>query len=100
MIRGTTPTHTFVLPIDTETLKDVKVTYAQNEQVILEKKGTQCVLEDNTVKVKLSQEDTFLFDCSKTVQIQVRGLTTTGEVLATQVINEIVGTCLDDEVLT
>ena len=100
MRRGTTPTHTFTLPLDVSMLACVKVIYAQGGQVILEKENDGCVLDGNTVTVKLTQEETFLFDChKKTVQIQVRVLTLGGEALASDVLRVDVEKCLDDEVL-
>ena len=37
IIRGTTPYHTFLLPLAAEDIQTVYVTYLQNEEVILEK---------------------------------------------------------------
>ena len=100
MIRGTTPTHTFDIPFDTSMVKEVKITYAQRDTVILEKKTGDCELNGNTISVTLTQEDTFKFDCKKPVEIQVRVLTSAGEALST--IPQVVGVCkcLDNEVLT
>lgn len=100
MRRGTTPLHTFTIPFDTSLLDCVKVVYAQDDKVILEKKNEGCVLDGNTVKVTLTQEDTFLFDCRKRiVQIQVRVLTLNNEALASEVLRVPVEKCLDNEVL-
>lgn len=100
MIRGTTPTHTFTLPFDTNLVKCVKVIYAQNDRVILTKKTDDCILSENKVKVKLTQEDTFAFDCKYTVQIQIRALALDGDSLISDIYTVSVGKCLDDEVLT
>ena len=35
MYRGTTPTHTFRIPIDPHDIKDVKVNYSQNGKLVL-----------------------------------------------------------------
>lgn len=99
MIRGTTPIHTFELPFDTSICKEIKITYAQNDKVILEKKSKSCNLEGNTVTLRLTQEETFKFDCKKLVQIQLRVLTTNDEVLASDIALERPDKCLDSEVL-
>jgi hypothetical protein len=99
VIRGTTPTHIFALPFDTETLKELKIIYAQDENIILEKTIKHCSLTDNTAIVKLTQEETLLFDCHKFVQIQVRVLTKNGDALASEIEHVRVGKCLESEVL-
>lgn len=99
MIRGTTPTHKFNIPFDTSLVDEVKITYAQDDEIILIKGTTDCTLLDNAIEVKLSQEDTFKFDHNKVVQIQIRILTIHGEALASVVEKIGVSKCLDDEVL-
>ena len=99
MIRGTTPTHTFSIPFDTSTVSEVKITYAQDDVVVLEKRTDDCTLSGSQLSVTLTQDDTFLFDCKKIVEIQIRILTIDGNALAS--IPEKVGVskCLDGEVL-
>ena len=99
MIRGTTPTHNFILPIDTNTIKCVRVTYAQNDKVILTKEATDCTLSGNTVSVKLTQEDTLALDCHYEVDIQVRALTLGNDALASDIYRVSVAKCLDGGVL-
>lgn len=99
MIRGTTPTHIFNIPFDTSLVDEVKITYAQDDEIVLIKGTSDCVLDTNTIKVTLSQEDTFLFDHKKNVQVQVRLLTKSGEAFASIVENVGVSKCLDNEVL-
>lgn len=99
MIRGTTPTHTFNIPFDTSLVDEVKITYAQRDEIVLSKSTEDCVLENDTIAVTLSQEDTFKFDCTECVQIQLRILTVNGEALASVVTTVGVSKCLDNEVL-
>lgn len=40
IVRGTTPYHSFLLPILAEEIKTVWITYCQNEDIIFEKNGT------------------------------------------------------------
>ena len=98
-MRGTTPEHTFTLPVDTGTLKSVRVIYAQGGNKIMTKEGTKITLSGNTVKVRLTQADTFRFDHKKTVEIQVRALTNGGDVLNSEIFTETVERCLDTEVI-
>lgn len=99
MIRGTTPTHTFMIPFDTSRIEDLRISYAQSDREIIVKDKDDCTLEGNTIKVTLSQEDTFLFDCKKTVALQVRVKTLDGTALSSEIITVKVGKCLNNEVL-
>ncbi len=99
MIQGTTPTHTFTLPFNTDQIRKVKVIYAQDDVVLFTKEGEACALEDNVIRVRLTQEETFLFDCQKYVQIQVRILTHADEALVSDPKLVQVEDCLDHEVM-
>ena len=99
MIRGTTPTHTFSLPIQTVLIKDIEITYAQNGAVVLTKGIADCVCSDNEVSVRLTQEDTFLFVDGICVEVQLRVLTLGGDVLSSHVMRVHCNECLSCEVL-
>ena len=99
MRRGTTPTHTFTVPFGIENVADALVVYAQSDKEILRKTVSHCHMEGNTLSVDLTQEETFLFNCQKKVQIQVRVLTTEGKALASDIITIDVDKCLSSEVL-
>ena len=99
MYRGTTPKHIFQVPIDTSLINKVKITYCQKDREILVKRTEDCTIEDGVISTRLSQEDTFKFECNLYVTIQVRILTTSGDVLTSEPIMASVGKCLDDEVL-
>lgn len=100
MIRGTTPTHTFVLPFSTELVKTLEITYAQCGKVILKKGTANADMSGNTVRIRLTQEDTLKFDAKTYVDIQVRVLTHEGDALASRVLRVRADVCLSDEVLT
>lgn len=100
MKRGTTPTHTFVLPFDTSLISEVRIIYVQNDETILLKKRDDCVLEDKTISVTLTQDDTFKFDAKRLVSIQIRVLTHDNVALASDLFMKKVGECLDNEVIT
>lgn len=98
MIIGTTPTHTFKLKnVDTSLIKKARVLYSQDDVLILTKED--CTIEDNTIKVRLTQDDTFKFDHNKNVVIQLRILTTGNDALATVPHKVGVIECLENEVL-
>lgn len=98
---GTTPTHTFNIPKEIyDKIKEVKITYQQNQDIILEKRTKDCDIKDGKITVRLTQDETFLFDQTKSfVYIQIRVLTTGNDCFKSQVISERVGRCLDTEVL-
>lgn len=99
MILGTTPTHTFTLPLETDLCKEIRIIYAQDDQVVLVKTLSQCNAEGNVVTVRLSQEDTLRFNCKKLVQIQVRVLTKNDEALASFIKLVDPYQCLESEVM-
>ena len=79
---GTTPTHKFTLPIDTEDISAVRVLYApKGGSPIIIKKNDSCELKDNTVSVRLTQEDTLALDNEKVVVVQLRILLNDGTAL-------------------
>lgn len=101
MFRATTPTHTFTLPIDTSRLSKILITYAQNENIVLEKTEADCTLDGSNVILTLTQEETLLFTTEEDarVLIQIRVLTTDGKVHASEIEKEFARNCLNEEVL-
>jgi hypothetical protein len=99
MIRGTTPIHEFKIPFDTTQIADLRISYGQSEKEIVVKCADECELDGNIIRTTLTQEETFKFDCTKSVMIQVRVRTTRGEVMSTGIITMKVGKCLNSEVL-
>jgi hypothetical protein len=99
MLQGTTPIDIFTLPCDTSTLIKIKVTYTQDDQVILTKTKDECELDGKQVKVKLTQEDTFKFDATKHYKVQIRAVTVKGDVVGSIPKTSAMVVCLDNEVL-
>lgn len=100
MFKGTTPTHTFNVSIDTSLIKEVKITYSQKDKDVLIKRTKDCTIDEGTISTRLSQEDTFLFEGNTMVMIQLRVLTSGGDALVAEPVMMTVGKCLDDEVIT
>lgn len=99
MIRGTTPTHIFTLPFETKLISNIRIIYTQGGERILVKEIGDCQLDGSTVTVRLTQEETFRFDCNKYVEIQVRVLTAEKDALNSTPIKVSVERCLENEVI-
>ncbi len=99
MRRLTTPEHKFTLQIDPSVIGKIRITYAQNNAIVLTKEGNAVSLDGNVAKVKLTQEETKKFAADKEVEIQVRVLTLGNDALASDIIKVDVKKVLDDEVM-
>lgn len=121
IVRGTTPYHSFILPLLAEDISEIYITYLQNGEVILDK-GSADVTIDNVVDllenasmenlteeelnssqvtVHLSQEDTLKFTFYPAARkniavVQIRLLTTDGEAFASNPIRERIFGVLKD----
>ena len=98
MTRGTNPTCTLTLPVDTSTLKTVRVTFAQGWHKIF-KTGADLTMEGNIVKVDLTQEETLSFADDKRVEVQLKALSNTGKILISNIHKDYMRRCIDEEVL-
>lgn len=124
IVRGTTPYHSFILPLLAEDISEIYITYLQNGEVILDK-GSADVTIDNVVDllenasmenlteeelnssqvtVHLSQEDTLKFTFYPAARkniavVQIRLLTTDGEAFASNPIRERIFGVLKDGVI-
>lgn len=73
MYRGTTPTITFNLPIESGRITVLNLCFAQQGEIVLEKDLVACTPEGNTLQVALTEEETLLFDAQKgMVEMQLR----------------------------
>lgn len=96
---GTTPTHKFRLTFDTSFLQAARVVYMQKKVEVLRKDTEAFTFEGDTLSVTLSQEETFLFDHTAPVVMQLRVKDTSGRVLKSEPMVKTVRECLDREVL-
>lgn len=100
MTRGTTPTHSFVLPFAADMIEECSIAYSQKGQTRLIKRTEDCILEENIVSTKLSQQETLGFDECVYVEIQLKvKLKGSEEVLATDIFKKAVKDILDVEEL-
>lgn len=98
MIRGTTPTHIFNLPIDTKIIEDLRVTYEQAGKALVEKKLTDVTTDGKQIRLTLTQEETLLFRPGLHAHLQLKVLTTDKSVLANHVTEITVEEILNEEV--
>lgn len=124
IIRGTTPYHSFVLPLLKEEIAELWFTYMQNNEIILQKTQADAeltnivdLLENASVEelseeelnscqavLHLTQEDTLKFTFwpaaeKNIIVIQVRVLTTDGEAYASDPVTERLMGVLQDGVI-
>ena len=96
MRRGTTPTIIFNLPFDVSTVRNVEVYFAQNDELLVTKGRSDCVLSGKTLAVTLTQEETLSFDNDEKLEVQARFVFTDGSVDATDIIKQKVKEILKD----
>ena len=97
--RGTTPDQIFTLPFEKELISDLKVTYAQNKQKILQKTLKDVKIEGNDISFTLTQEETFKFSEKGVVSVQLKIKTINGQVLNSDIIHIRIDPALDEEVI-
>lgn len=109
MYRATTPKHSFIFDVDPEdTFREILITYAQDDMIVLEKRKEDLTVEETTdcegetvyeASLRLTQEETKLFNNKSSVKVQVRALTYEGEAIASEKMTVPVNDVLNDEVL-
>lgn len=99
MIQGTTPTHKFTLQVNTSELAKVRVIYGFNNSARFFKETADCILEENTVAVQLTQAETYKFRTDVPGQVQLRALTVDGRAMATRIMTFPVELGLDKDVI-
>ena len=71
IIRGTTPTMTFGLPLETDLFALGYVTIQQDGETVIEKELSNCECDGKTVSAKFTQEETLRLTADKTVEIRL-----------------------------
>lgn len=84
VIRGTTPIHEFEIPYPIEIVKNIRITYAQNKKVCFTKVKSDCVLTEGKAEVSLTQEETYSFEPTKPIMIELRIQLTNDKVLRSE----------------
>ncbi|MBP3647191.1 MAG: hypothetical protein J6K55_12300 [Clostridia bacterium] len=99
MIRGTTPTLVFTLPFEAQQLEEAYISFAQNGKVVLEKTLSDCTSHQNTLTVRLTQEETLKLKTDVNTEIQIRARTIAEEAVASDIIRVPTGRILKDGVI-
>ena len=99
MRKGTTPIIEFTLPFSTELVAKAKLIIKYKDDAKLTKYASADDFNGNTISIKLTQEETFLFDCNSYVKMLLRVLTKEGDSLVSDVYKVFVEECFDNEVL-
>jgi len=130
IVRGTTPYHTFIVPMASESIEEVYITYLQNNEVVLDKDKTTVTIEDveletenaevndtelaeeetevtptSQITLHLTQEDTLKFKFYPAAEkniavVQLRILDTNGEAYASDPVQERIFGVLKDGVIS
>lgn len=99
IIQGTTPEHEFVLPFEVSQIRELRVSYGQKGREVLVKYDEDCVFSGKSIKVKLTQEDTFLFNDRSVVEVQIKALKTNEEIYFGEGYTYRVKAILNNEIL-
>ena len=99
IIRGTTPTHTFENDLDISIIKELYITYKQNNRTIVEKTKDNCTITNGIISVKLSQSDTLKLSAKYDCDIQIRVKTTEENAPVSEIVTVKVVDVLKDGVI-
>ena len=72
MYRGTTPTLTFRLPIDTESITVLSIAVAQGQQVKIEKTLSDVHLDGNVISCTLTEDETLSLTAGASVEAKIQ----------------------------
>ena len=97
--KGCTAKNSFTLPFKEEEIEVLYITYQQSGKTVIEKTLADCSFADNKVLVKLSQEETILFDTNRIIRIQIRIRLKDGTVTKSNVITSTTDILLKTEVI-
>ena len=72
MYRGTTPTLTFRLPIDTGSITVLSIAVAQGRQVKIEKTLSDVYLDGNVISCTLTEDETLSLTAGASVEAKIQ----------------------------
>ena len=93
MRRGTTPTLTFTTPYAADLIQGGYISFMQRGEDVLDISlaDPAVTIEDESISVDLTQEQTLLFTTVDTVKMQIRAKLTSGKAVASNIVTE--GVC-------
>ena len=86
MKRGTTPTHTFSVDVDLTSATVIYLTYKQGNETIVERDINNMTVTSDSIQVRLTQEETLLFNTAVNIQIQIRAGFSDGSRIASDIL--------------
>ena len=99
MIKGTTPTHKFNVDRDLTEAR-VYVTYKQRGSIIVERNNEEATntltIDETSVELTLTQEETLKFYANEKVEIQIRAVYEDGTAIASSIISVYTDRILKD----
>lgn len=105
MFRLTTPTHRFIMALDPNEWSKFIISYSQNGKIILEKTEQddfEVESLDNgasALSLKLSQEETQLFDHTTSAHVQIRCQYANGDTFASNKMSFKVNDVINDTII-
>ena len=102
MIKGTTPTLHFNLPIKTNTIKEAEIVlqYVDNFKTVnIERKLAECIVGETSIAAVLTQEETLALPAPANAKVQIRVLTIDDLALASPVFKVSVKELLKESVI-
>lgn len=90
MRRGTTPTLTFTTPYAADLVQSGFISFMQRGTDVLDISLTDpaVTIEDESISVTLTQEQTLLFTTADTVKIQIRAILASGKAVASNIVTD------------
>lgn len=85
MRRGSTPTFRVNMPAHSSCFSDVTVVFVQNGNVILTIEHDFLTFEDYVLTFTLTEEQSFMFEAGHIAELQLRAVTTLGQVLVSDI---------------
>lgn len=100
MVRGTTPTLTFNLPMAVSTLSEYWVTVSQRyDNIRIDRDKSTLTASGSSIVANLTQDETLRLVPDKPAGIQLRVLTSGGDAMASEVFTIMVNDALREEVI-
>lgn len=99
MPKGTNPWYSYTLPFDTVLVDKARFVIRQRDGLKVRKTEKDMDMNGNTVRFRLTQEDTFKLNEKLPAQRQLRIKTTAGDLFKTRADSFTIDGCLDEEVL-
>ncbi len=99
MVKGTTPTLYFECDLVWDDIKELSLVFEQNGKIILKFSKSDCIYEDGSLVITLTQEQSLTFSEQGNIKMQIKLKLLDGTVLASEIVTSTVGQILDEEII-